>query len=117
AIGAWRPEVPVVARGCPLFVPLVEEGWTRHQVTQEVARIYLAPLRASGVDTLVLGCTHYPLLTEVLALAMGPEVCLINSASEVARVVRDELERLDLLATTGSPTHRVLVTDSPERFS
>jgi glutamate racemase len=117
AIAAWRPDVPVVARPCPLFVPLVEEGWTRHQVTEEVARIYLAPLRAAGIDTLVLGCTHYPLLVDILALVMGPEVSLVNSACEVARLVRGELEQLDLLDPTDHPSHRVLVTDSPERFS
>jgi glutamate racemase len=117
AIAAWRPEANVVARACPLFVPLVEEGWTRHQVAEEVARIYLSPLKAEGVDTLVLGCTHYPLLADILSLVMGPEVNLINSASEVARVVRDELERRDLLGQASRPTHRVLVSDGPERFS
>lgn len=117
AIALWRPDLPVLAHPCPLFVPLVEEGWTRHQVTEEVARIYLSPLKSAGVDTLVLGCTHYPLLTEVLARVLGPEVILINSATEVARAVRDQLERLGLLSPASAGVHRVLVTDSPDRFS
>ena len=117
AIASWRPDATVVAHACPLFVPLVEEGWTRHQVTEEVARIYLSPLKSASVDSVVLGCTHYPLLTEILARVLGPEVSLVNSASEVARAVRDQLETHQLLAPDGIAEHRVLVTDAPERFS
>ena len=117
AIASWRPDATVVAHACPLFVPLVEEGWTRHQVTEEVARIYLSPLKSASVDSVVLGCTHYPLLTEILARVLGPEVSLVNSAAEVARAVRDQLEAHHLLAPEGTADHRVLVTDAPERFS
>jgi glutamate racemase len=117
AIAAIRPDASVVAHACPLFVPLVEEGWTRHQVAEEVARIYLAPLKSARIDSLVLGCTHYPLLTDILARVMGPEVSLVSSATEVARLVRSELERLDLRSAAAHPARRVLVSDSPERFA
>ena len=67
AVRALRPDVEVVARACPLFVPLVEEGWLDHPVTRQVAEEYLAPLARSRLDTLILGCTHYPLLEPLLA--------------------------------------------------
>ena len=74
----------VVGQPCPLFVPLVEEGWLDHEATRIIAREYLAPLRDDGVDTVVLGCTHYPLLKPLLHDIMGGEVHLIDSAEETA---------------------------------
>ena len=89
---ALAPEVTVLQQACPLFVPLAEEGRTRPGdiVIETVAREYLAPLRGQGIDTLILGCTHYPLLKEGIAGVMGPEVALIDSGEESAR----ELQRL-----------------------
>lgn len=113
-----RAEVEVIARPCPLFVPLVEEGWTEDPITYEVAHRYLDPLRREGIDVLVLGCTHYPLLEEVIREVMGPEVVLINSARETAKEVKEVLARLDLLRPEGGGgRRRFFVTDNPERFT
>ncbi|HTE43939.1 MAG TPA: glutamate racemase, partial [Gemmatimonadaceae bacterium] len=84
AIRAIDPNVAIIARACPLFVPLVEEGWTDHDATRLVAREYLAPMLDAKVDTLVLGCTHYPLLKALLHDVLGPDVRLIDSAEETA---------------------------------
>jgi glutamate racemase len=113
AIQALRPDALVVARACPLFVPLAEEGWTDpdDEVVRGVVARYLGPLRAERIDTLVLGCTHYPLLKAAIAAAM-PGVALVDSAETVAAEV------LALLPGTSgrSASHQFLVTDTPEKF-
>ncbi len=116
AIQAIEPGLRVVGQACPLFVPLVEEGWLQHQVTEEIARIYLAPFRAMGVDTVVLGCTHYPLLRTLLQRVLGPEVTLVDSAREVARAVKEILDRGPRRSRSRDPVQRILVTDSAENF-
>ncbi|HSD33725.1 MAG TPA: glutamate racemase [Gemmatimonadales bacterium] len=117
AIKAVRPDVEVVSRACPLFVPLVEEGWFDHPATELVAREYLQPLEDRKVDVLVLGCTHYPLLKPLLSRVMGPHVTLIDSAAETARTVRRELEGHELLAPAGArPTHHFVVSDDVALF-
>jgi glutamate racemase len=113
AIREARPDAEVVARACPLFVPLAEEGWTDpgDEVVRAVARRYLAPLRDAGVDALVLGCTHYPLLAGAIAAEL-PGVTLVDSA----RAIADEVaQRLPDVPPTGG-AHRFFVTDTPERF-
>jgi glutamate racemase len=116
AIKALRPDARVHAQACPLFVPLVEEGWFDHPAAELIAREYLEPLKRSGVDVLVLGCTHYPLLKPLLARVMGPGVALVDSAEETARVVAEELQRLDLLAGGGAHDHRFVVSDDEPHF-
>lgn len=117
AIKTVRPEIEVASRACPLFVPLVEEGWFDHPATELVAREYLQPLKDRGVDVLVLGCTHYPLLKPLLSRVMGPDVTLIDSAAESARTVRQVLEGRGLLAPAGSPTaHHFVVSDDEALF-
>ncbi len=113
AIRAERPEAQVVARACPLFVPLAEEGWTdpEDEVVRLVVRRYLAPLREAGVDVLVLGCTHYPLLEAAIAREM-PGVELVDSARAVAAEVRRGLAA----PRGGEARHRFYVTDTPEKF-
>jgi glutamate racemase len=114
---ALRPGTEVHAAVCPLFVPLAEEGWAKHEVARLAARDYLAPLLAARVDTLVLGCTHYPLLLETLQTVAGPSVTLVDSAQETALTVAARLERDGLLAT--GQVHgesRFFVTDIPDRF-
>lgn len=112
-----RGEVEVIARPCPLFVPLVEEGWTEDPITYQVAHRYLDPLRREGIDVLVLGCTHYPLLEGVIREVMGPEVALINSARETAWEVKETLAELHLLRPEeGGGRRRFFVTDNPEKF-
>jgi glutamate racemase len=117
AIKTIRPELSVTSQACPLFVPLVEEGWFDHPATELVAREYLQPLQVEGVDTLVLGCTHYPLLHPLLSRVMGPDVRLIDSAAETAATVRRELETGGMVAPPGDPpTHRFVVSDDEPHF-
>jgi glutamate racemase len=118
AIHAIDPSVVVLARACPLFVPLVEEGWLDHPVTRAVAAEYLAPLLQDGIGALVLGCTHYPLLAPVLSACAGPAVPLIDSADETARATERALAGAALLAAPRAtpPRHRFVASDAPDRF-
>ncbi len=115
ALRELRPELEVTARACPLFVPLAEEGWFDHPVTREVAGIYLSPLAERRIDTLILGCTHYPLLKRPIAAAAGPDVRLVDSAETVAVETEALLRRNGLAATAGGGL-RLLVTDAAARF-
>lgn len=115
---ALRSDLEVIEQPCPLFVPLVEEGWFTHPATRMVAEEYLAPVRAAGVDTLVLGCTHYPLLKPVLGEVMGADVRLIDSAEETAGELARVLATSGLEATHGEPARaRWAATDDIERFA
>ena len=117
AIRRLDSEVTVRSVACPLFVPLVEEGWTHDDVTRQVAERYLRPLLDERVDTLVLGCTHYPALRGVLQELVGTDVELVDSAESVAEVVRRELAESDLLTVgPGPPSHHLCVTDVESRF-
>lgn len=111
-----KGQVEVFAQACPLFVPLAEEGWTEDYVTKLVAQRYLEPLKEKGIDVLVLGCTHYPLLSKVIAEVMGPEVKLVSSAEETALEVKKTLEEHDLINPQGKGQKKFFVTDNPERF-
>jgi glutamate racemase len=112
------PACTVVEAPCPLFVPLAEEGWIDGPVVEQIGHIYLDPLLATGIDTLILGCTHYPLLKEAIAGVMGGAVTLIDTAEETVRTVRDHLERLELLREEGEVgKRRFFVSDVPARFS
>ncbi|GAB4223419.1 MAG: glutamate racemase [Acidobacteriota bacterium] len=112
---AARPDAVVVSRACPLFVPLAEEGWVDGEVPRLVARRYLAPLIEAGVDTVVLGCTHYPLLRDVIGETLGPDVRLVDSAEAVADVARG---RTTAPATSGGGTEHehCFVTDAGGAF-
>lgn len=116
AIRALRPDATVLARPCPLFVPLVEEGWFDHPATELIAREYLGTLERAEVDVLVLGCTHYPLLKPLLARVMGRGVTLVDSAEETAKVVAQELEARGLLAGHRAPEHLFVVSDDEPHF-
>ena len=117
AIRALRPDATVVQQPCPLFVPLVEEGWFDHPATRLVAEEYLGPMRAARVEALVLGCTHYPLLKPLLGEVMGPRVRLVDSAEETARALADVLAESGLAAPPGRDgTHRFAVSDDQPRF-
>jgi glutamate racemase len=117
AIRRLAPGAEVHSRACPLFVSLAEEGWTDNDVAELVADKYLAPLRRAGIDTLVLGCTHYPLLKTVIGRSVGPEIRLIDSATETAREVKGVLEGLGQQGDGGKEgLRRYCVTDAPERF-
>lgn len=117
AIRAMNPAVQITPVACPLFVPLIEEGWVGHAVTRQVAEEYLAPLQRVAIDTLVLGCTHYPLLKPLLGDLLGPSVQLIDSAQKTAAEVGRVLEREGLRANDGaSPTHRFYATDDAQQM-
>ena len=118
AIEARNPTLRVVQKACPLFVPLAEEGWTDNAVARETARLYLEPLRGEGIDTLVLGCTPYPLLRKVISEAIGPGVVLVDSATEAARAVREARSRslLRRHSDFGPGERHFFVTDDSARF-
>lgn len=117
AIRALAPDARITVKACPLLVPLVEEGWIDHPVTEQVAREYLRPLIEQEIDALVLGCTHYPLLKPLLCRILGPDVALIDSAAEtaaeLARVLRDG--NLDVEADVVAK-HRFVASDDPLQF-
>lgn len=113
-------KVTVYGKACPLFVPLVEEGLWEDPVTDEIARRYLTELIDIDIDTLILGCTHYPLIRSTLRKIMGEGVTLVNPAYETARELKEMLERLDLLRTEppglGSNRYQFYVSDKAEKF-
>jgi len=120
AIRRIAPGANVLSRACPLFVPLVEEGWLDHRVTRLVAEEYLAELRAAHLESLILGCTHYPLLAPLLHELMGPEVTLVDSGAEAARATAQLLaERGQLAPDAGArgPQHHFFLSDEPRRRS
>jgi len=117
AVAATGADVRFSARACPAFVEHVERGDTSSDELVAVAREYLVPLRDEGVDTLILGCTHYPMLSGLIQVVMGDEVVLVSSAEETAKDVYATLFSIDLLrAETSDPRHEFLCTGDPEQF-
>jgi glutamate racemase len=116
ALRALDAGLEIYTRACPLFVALAEEGWVDNEVAQQAAALYLASLRQSRIDTLVLGCTHYPLLAATIGAYLGPDVQLVDSATETAREVVATLARHDLAAASGPGSTSFFVTDVPDRF-
>ena len=110
--------VTIYGKACPLFVPLVENGYINegNPVTRLVIADYLTELRDTGIDTLILGCTHYPLLTEIIADIMGPGVTLIDSGAAAARVLRQTLSDRGALAQRDHGTLTLYASDRPEDF-
>src|SRR6266480_5011882 len=118
AILARDDSARIFARACPLLVPLVEEGWTNNKITQAILRAYLSPMLRSRIDTLVLGCTHYPLLKKVIRGVVGKEVALVDSAESCSRFLSERLVATKLLARTRRRASVIqpFVTDEVERF-
>jgi glutamate racemase len=116
ALRALDSTLEVYTRACPLFVPLVEEGWVDNEVARATVALYLGSLKHSGIDTLILGCTHYPLLKKCVAEFLGPGVCLVDSAEETAKVVRSTLTAYGLARRKGNGRASFFVTDVPDRF-
>ena len=116
ALKAADGSVEVYSRACPLFVPLVEEGWTDNQVVEMTVEAYLESLKQSGIDTLILGCTHYPLLKKAIGEFLGSAVRLVDSAEETATEVTAMLKKASLARTRGRGSHGFFVTDAPDRF-
>ena len=116
AIHHLSPDANVTARACPLFVPLVEEGWTDHDASYLIAHEYLDPIARAGVDTLVLGCTHYPLLKPLIGEVVGRPMRLIDSAEETAADTARMLDELGLATSEGQPAYRFIASDDPQQF-
>lgn len=117
AMLAIRSGLEVTSRACPLFVPLAEEGWLNHPVTFQVAEEYLAELRQSRVDTVVLGCTHYPILRPVIERTLGDQISYVDSGEAVAERLAQMLEEQGLVCGSGGPrAEEFYVTDSAARF-
>ena len=109
--------VSVFSQACPLFVPLVEEGWIESPVTEQVARIYLNPLMQNRIDSLILGCTHYPIIKDTIKKIVDGNVRIIDSAIETAVKVRETLESHHLLNEAKTdPEHLFYVSDFPRKF-
>lgn len=113
-------DAEVLGKACPLFVPLVEEGLLEDPVTDEIARRYLAELIDTGIDTLIMGCTHYPLIRNTIQRTVGDNVTLVNPAYETARECQEMLERMDLLndrePALGDNPYRFFVSDEADKF-
>ena len=117
AIHDYAPDSRIYSQSCALFVPLVEEGWLDHEVTRLTAKEYMRPLLAERIDTLVLGCTHYPLLKPLLQEVSGPQVNLVDSAEAMAEQAAKVLQDKGLAsAGPGQPCYDFYVTDVPLRF-
>ena len=117
AIQSIAPGIRVEQQACPLFVPLVEEGWFAHPAAELIAEEYLKSMREASVDSLVLGCTHYPLLKPLLRRVMGDGVALIDSGEQTAMMLEETLATKGLSAEKGSVgSHRFAVSDDEPRF-
>ncbi len=117
AIHKLDQQIHVFGQACPLIVPLVEEGWLEKPVARDIVKEYLAPLLAQDIDTLVLGCTHYPLLKGLLGSVAGPKIQLIDSAQETALAVARTLKEKTLEVPAGKPVTRTFfVSDAPQKF-
>jgi glutamate racemase len=115
AIAKIAPGASVISRACPMFVPLIEEGWIDHEITRAVAREYLTELANGKLESLILACTHYPLLAPLLSDIMGPGVTLLDSGAEAARVLAQMLRERGQLSA-GVPSHRFFISDEPQSF-
>ncbi|NMB34406.1 MAG: glutamate racemase [Clostridium sp.] len=117
AINKIEPTIEVYQKACPMFVPLAEEGWWENNIAQKIAEEYLLSLKEKGIDTLVLGCTHYPLLHNTIAKVMGDGVKLVNSALEAAKAVKEVISKNNYGRDKGiAPVHRYYTSDSVEKF-
>jgi len=116
ALKEANSKIEVYSRACPLFVPLVEEGWTDNAVVEMTVKAYLGSLKQSGIDTLILGCTHYPLLKRAIRKFMGSAVRLVDSAEETAKEVEFLLKKGARGKKGGKGVHSFFVSDAPDRF-
>lgn len=117
-IREFSGNVEVFEQACPLFVPFAEEGWVDHPATRAVAAEYLKPLKDAGIDTLILGCTHYPILRKIIQEEVGQEIKLVDSGIAASYSVVKELTELDLLNPSNAPgSHLYFVSDLPTTFS
>lgn len=118
AIRQFDASVEVIGQACPLFVPLAEEGWVDHKATELIAKEYLFPLKLQKIDTLVLGCTHYPILRDAITKVLDDTVRLIDSGEAAAEEVEDVLKQLELRNSSSQKANvQFFVSDIPHKFS
>ena len=118
AINMLNPEIEVISQACPLFVPLAEEGFIDHPATKLIAKEYLTEFRKQEIDTLVLGCTHYPILRGIIEETIGHDIRIIDSAEAVARRIKELMTESGQLTLSQKPcTPHLLVSDLPQKFS
>ena len=117
AIKKYNKNATVFQKACPLFVPLAEEGFTHKPAAELIAREYLQPVKKSQADTVILGCTHYPILKHLLARILGPRVKLVDSAHTLAVAAKRFLADKKLAATTGKGRIQLYASDSPDKFA
>ena len=112
-------DIAYFGKACPMFVPLVEEGWWNKKITEDIISIYLSDLKCYSPDTLILGCTHYPLLKNAIAKVLGPEIALVNSAASVAVEVKEALLEKGLLRDETEEKGKIsyYTSDSVEKFA
>ena len=115
-----NPKAEVIGKACPLFVPLVEEGWRKDPITEEIARRYLMSFQSSDIDTLIMGCTHYPLLRSILRGILGDSVTLVNPAYETAQGLKQMLEEHEMVndgaGNQRGVQYQFYVSDAAEKF-
>lgn len=117
AIAKRSKQAVVFQQACPLFVPLAEEGFAHKPAANLIAREYLAPVQKSKADTVILGCTHYPILKDLIAQILGPRVTLVDSADTLAGAAKEFLEHRGLAATTGRGRVILYASDAPQKFT
>lgn len=115
-IKKYDSKVKCFSKACPLFVPLVEEGWCSGKITEDIIKVYTKDLLNKNIDTIILGCTHYPLLKKTIRKVIGSKISIVDSASAVAAQVKEILEGKNMLKTTGKGNYQFFVSDSPEKF-
>lgn len=111
----YQSDAEIVSGSCPLFVPMAEEGLNNHVAAKLIAQDYLDVFKKSGVDTLILGCTHYPLLYDAIHETVGDKVALVDSAKPTAEMLQERLSEIEMLGDNPNPTYEFYVTDAPER--
>ena len=117
AIKKINDNIEIFVKACPLFVPLVEEGWWENDIVEMIAKEYLNPLKKQGIDTLVLGCTHYPLLEEIIKKVMGEDVILVSSALEIAKSVKELIKEKNIERDSEiTPVYRYYTSDCVDKF-
>ena len=116
-INAVNPEVFVISQACPLFVHLAEEGWIEGEIPNQIADYYLTEIKKVGVDTVILGCTHYPLLKKTINKSLGESVNLVDSSDAVVKNVISNLEAISGLSSNQVGTIKCYVTDDPSSFN
>ena len=115
-IGKLDKNIQIIDKACPLFVPIVEEGWSNTDIASLTAKRYLKGLMDAGIDSLVLGCTHYPLLKKTIGEIVGEDVKLVNPAKETALDLKEILEKNNLINCSENATYEYYVSDIPEKF-